>query len=167
MKSWLRRLNVVTIGALLLSIAFTIIAPAPSMASTTEDQFSRFCFDSTVICQNGVKLDVTGGGAFPEDSKCWEGYADPIPGNKVCIKTYGDYVYVRDFKAEGDSTVAEIIRQDGVGSSWWCRNKYGYDTWVKCNFDWPEGHSYDMWLWTFDAPTDRWTRYEYVGTFVD
>ncbi|MEO6500909.1 MAG: hypothetical protein ABIQ09_03255 [Jatrophihabitantaceae bacterium] len=53
---------------------------------------------------------------------------------KVCFAAYGEKLYVQDRAADGRSAIGELTFST-VG----CRNKYGSGTWVRCDYNIPEG----------------------------
>lgn len=53
---------------------------------------------------------------------------------KVCFEPYGEKLYVQDRAKDGRSAIGELYF-----SSVGCRNKFGVDTWVVCDYDIPEG----------------------------
>ncbi|WP_189047283.1 hypothetical protein [Micromonospora sonchi] len=55
----------------------------------------------------------------------------------VCIDYDGDYVYVKDGKADGYAAMALVYSANGVNTRL-CRNNHGNGTWAKCNFNWAE-----------------------------
>jgi len=68
-------------------------------------------------------------------------------GAKACFGEYGDKVWVKDTKANGDSAAGTIYNTDS-GSDWYreCFNTRGADGgWVMCNFDVPEGREGLLW----------------------
>ena len=69
-------------------------------------------------------------------------------GAKACFVAYGDFVWVKDTKANGTSAAGKII-----GHNWnrVCYNRAGAAAgWVKCNFNVPENQ--DGELWAADNP---------------
>jgi hypothetical protein len=53
---------------------------------------------------------------------------------KVCFREDGEWIYVRDKKADGRSAYGEIDGRDRV-----CRNPYGQGAWARCNYSFREG----------------------------
>jgi hypothetical protein len=71
-----------------------------------------------------------------------------VSGAKACFAAYGDYVWVKDTKANGASAAGTI-----QGHGWYrqCFNRVGAaGGWVKCNFDVPEYE--DGLLWAVNNP---------------
>jgi hypothetical protein len=54
----------------------------------------------------------------------------------VCYQADGDYLYVKDGDSDGRSAYGYFT---WPGDRDTCRNPYGYGTWVRCNYDLPEG----------------------------
>ncbi|MFI5732154.1 hypothetical protein ACIA49_18665 [Kribbella sp. NPDC051587] len=68
-------------------------------------------------------------------------------GAKACFQAYGDKVWVKDTKANGDSA-AGTISDTETSMSWHreCFNTRGADGgWVMCNFDVPENSEGLLW----------------------
>ncbi|MFC9690200.1 hypothetical protein ACFTSF_16765 [Kribbella sp. NPDC056951] len=68
-------------------------------------------------------------------------------GAKACFGQYGDKVWVKDTKANGDSAAGTIYNTDS-GSDWYreCFNTRGADGgWVMCDFDVPENRQGLLW----------------------
>jgi hypothetical protein len=122
-----------------LSLIATVIAvfalQSPSMAD--EDWYSA-CGNSWVTCQTGVKVGIGEG-------ECMTANAS----NKytsVCVRYDNDYVYVRDGEADGYAAIAEISYANvDTKNIRLCRNNYGYGTWARCDFDWTEGVTKEVW----------------------
>lgn len=56
------------------------------------------------------------------------------------VQTSGDYVYVQDACADGQSALGQVqFWYHGDRYVRRCRNNLGAGTVVRCNFDWPEG----------------------------
>jgi hypothetical protein len=96
----------------------------------------------------GVASAATGvpSGAPPEgDSGVW---CVSTTGAKACFAEYGDRVWVKDTKANGESA-AGTIKDDGSSSTKWyreCFNTRGADGgWVMCDFDVPEYQKGVLW----------------------
>lgn len=53
---------------------------------------------------------------------------------KVCFDPYGEKLYVQDRAQDGRSAIGEL-----AFSTMGCRNKFGEGTWVRCDYDIPEG----------------------------
>ena len=66
-----------------------------------------------------------------------------VTGAKACFQAYGDYVWVKDTKANGEGAAGTIIGHDWNRQ---CFNNVGADGgWVKCNFDVPEYEDGELW----------------------
>lgn len=117
-------------AGLLILVATTTAAvfasPSPSMASG--DNFYAECTSSSAVCQEGTLVSGWSG-----DRCATASYGL----TKVCIAYTGDYVYVYDGAADGNSALADIWASSGIIYRY-CRNKHGYGTWARCNFDWDE-----------------------------
>ncbi|GAA0622300.1 hypothetical protein GCM10009534_67110 [Kribbella sandramycini] len=75
-----------------------------------------------------------------------------VTGAKACFGEYGDKVWVKDTKANGEPAAGTIYERPAP-SSWSreCFNRRGADGgWVMCNFDVPE-HSEGL-LWAVNNP---------------
>ncbi|GAA0916719.1 hypothetical protein [Virgisporangium aurantiacum] len=114
--------------ALVATAAAVFATPAPSMASG--DNYLPECVYASVSCQTGVATT-----APPSDARC---YSNAIFRVKVCIVYAGDFVYVQDLEADGNSALARIHSGSGNVNARWCRNSLGHNLWVMCNFDWVE-----------------------------
>lgn len=53
---------------------------------------------------------------------------------KVCFAPLGEKLYVQDRASDGRSAIGEL-EFSSVG----CRNKFGEGTWVRCDYEIPEG----------------------------
>jgi len=138
------------------TLAASVVAvfglPAAAMA---EDDYYWQCGESYISCQTGVTAGLVEG-------QC-ETASAAFASTSVCVDYSGDYVYVRDGKADGFAAMAQIIVDEGSVYTRFCRNNHGYGTWVRCNFNWAEAgyhqalggykiSSHDMefdWLWSW------------------
>jgi hypothetical protein len=117
----------------LLAIVFTVAAvfalPTPGMAAN----YLYECEYSWASCQEGVLVSAPSGLPCGTTSTIFHS-------TTVCIGYDGDYVYVRDGEADGDSAIASIQNSSDGSSVTYrsCRNKEGVGTWVRCNFNWSE-----------------------------
>ncbi|GAA2065271.1 hypothetical protein GCM10009801_10450 [Streptomyces albiaxialis] len=85
-------------------------------------------------------------GAPPSGAKCVS-----TSGAKSCFSPKGDRVWVKDTKANGDSTAGTIKSKRPGGWARECFNHRGSDDgWVMCDFDVPEYQ--DAWLWAVNKP---------------
>lgn len=83
----------------------------------------------------------TPSGAPPAGATCVS-----TTGAKACFVAYGDQVWVKDTKANGDSVAGTI--KSRLPANWGreCFNYRGLDGgWVMCNFDVPEYQVGDLW----------------------
>lgn len=67
-------------------------------------------------------------------------------GATACFVAYGDRVWVKDTKANGESVAGTI--KSRLPANWGreCHNSRGADAgWVMCNFDVPEYQTGDLW----------------------
>lgn len=120
--------------ALVVTAVAVFAAPKPSMASG--DQYFVSCDASWSSCQTGVKVSYPVGVCDTVSAY----YGSTI----VCIEYNGDYVYVKDNDADGDSAMARIDSEYGVAVRY-CRNPHGAGSWARCNFDWSESGTKDVW----------------------
>jgi hypothetical protein len=100
---------------------------SPSMA---DESFYPQCDDPGVGCQTGVEV----AGPQGECHEAGSSYASTI----VCVDNDGDFVYVKDNKADGAAALGAITSQNEATSFRICRNNNGNGTWARCNFDWNE-----------------------------
>jgi hypothetical protein len=75
---------------------------------------------------------------YPPDTDWYRKCTDMGP-VLACFQPYGDYFYVHDDKADGDSAAVDWFDAD---SNRWgsCVNKHGAGTWAACDKDFTEGH---------------------------
>lgn len=114
------------------SMVAVFALPAAAMA---EDNYYKTCGQSNVSCQTGVTAGLVEGECMTTSAA--------LASTSVCVDYSGDYVYVRDGKADGYAAMAYIWSEEGVEVRY-CRNNQGYGTWVKCNFDWVEETSHTV-----------------------
>lgn len=114
--------------ALVMAGAALVASPTAALA---EPRFNYRCEYSHVSCQNGA-LDSS----FSSD-KC-KGSGQRYAYTLVCVTYNGDYIYVRDAKADGHSAIGTVKTRRVGGPEKICRNRHGYRTWARCNFNWPE-----------------------------
>ncbi len=113
--------------ALVVTAVAVFAAPTPSMAAG--DNYFISCDAAFSSCQTGKKVSSPAG-------VC--GIASAYYGSTiVCVDYYGDYVYVKDNKADGYAAMAVIESDRGIAYRF-CRNPHGNGSWAKCNFDWSE-----------------------------
>nr|WP_203590318.1 hypothetical protein [Streptomyces sp. SID13031] len=87
-----------------------------------------------------------------------------VTGAKACFAEYGDRVWVKDTKANGQSAAATLQDQES-SSSWYreCFNRRGEaGGWVMCDFDVPENNEGLLWAVNnpflgAEASTKIWT----------
>ncbi|MFG2099851.1 hypothetical protein ACGFJ5_04550 [Micromonospora echinaurantiaca] len=115
-------------GAVLLAAAMVAVFALPS-AAMAEDNYYKTCEYDYASCQTGVKVGLPQGQCMTTSLA----YAY----TQICIDYNGDYVYVRDGKADGYAAIGYVNSTNGVDSRY-CRNNHGYGTWARCNFDWAE-----------------------------
>ena len=123
-----------------LSIAAAVLVGAAGLglAPTTASASARY-----VTTQIGVRY--RGDGSVPKTAlpAIWVASADRkhcMLASVVSVQTSGDYIYVQDGCADGQSALGQVqfwYRGDSYVRR--CRNNLGVDTVVRCNFDWPEG----------------------------
>ncbi|MET9121035.1 MULTISPECIES: hypothetical protein [unclassified Streptomyces] len=102
--------------------------------------------------------DATASGAPPSGATCVS-----TSGAKACFVAYGDLVYVKDTKANGESVAGTI--KSKLPAHWGreCFNDRGEaGGWVMCNFDVPEYQKGELWAVSnpfvgSQAYTDIWT----------
>ncbi|GAA4260809.1 hypothetical protein [Dactylosporangium darangshiense] len=114
--------------ALVVTAIAVFAAPTPSMAGG--DQYFVACEGVWASCQTGTKVAGPVGVCLMADAY----YHSTI----VCIDYDGDYVYVKDNKADGQSAMARIDSDRGDVLTRYCRNTHGNGTWARCNFNWSE-----------------------------
>ncbi|MFE9201174.1 hypothetical protein [Micromonospora sp. NPDC007230] len=121
-------------GALALATAAFVVFAAPAPAMAAEDWY-KGCNDGETACQTGVQVGAGEG----------ECHSTPYGNTTVCVDYYGDYVYVKDGKTDGNSAIGAVSAYEGSYSFRYCRNPYGSGTWARCNFDWIEGAYKEAW----------------------
>jgi len=150
-----RKLNRTFKHGMVCTLAAMVAVFALPSAAMAEDNYYKTCEWTYVSCQTGVDAGLVQG-------VCMTASAD-YASTSVCVDYDGDYVYVRDGKADGYAAMASVNSQKGTVTDRFCRNNHGYGTWVKCNFNWTEAdvhqvaggykiQFYDMdfeYLWTF------------------
>jgi hypothetical protein len=117
-------------GAAVVVAAVVTAVPTPARADGT---FFNWCAQAEISCQTGT---VVSEGDVPPGHVVIE----TVHHTGVAIKYYGDFVYVADGNPDGYSAVVEISSPNSVGDlySRWCRNASGSGTWVRCQFNWNE-----------------------------
>ncbi|GGR88775.1 hypothetical protein GCM10010169_36300 [Micromonospora fulviviridis] len=116
-------------GVVCTLVAATVGVFALPSAAMAEDNYYKTCEYDYVSCQTGVAVGLPQG----ECMTTTLAYAY----TSICVDYDGDYVYVRDGKADGYAAMGYVGSANGV-SDRLCRNNHGYGTWVRCNFDWVE-----------------------------
>lgn len=119
-------------ATVLLTLSMLAGLQATFSPSAQAHDFAYHC-SGDVICQTGVRVT---GGIAPLD-ECFGSDDQRI---EVCVRKYGDYIFVRDKETDGWGAVAIVSRRDFGGYVRKCRNPYGAGTWARCNFNWSEGH---------------------------
>jgi hypothetical protein len=120
-----------------------------------EPDFYERCSKDYYRCQNGIQVHL------PSNAdRCGAGGRART---QVCIRYYGDYVYVYDGYKDGDSAIGTVLVRGGEAKV--CRNRLGYGKWARCNFNWVESRTKDVyagfrygyediihsWQWTFSG----------------
>lgn len=97
------------------------------------DNYHYLCAETWASCQTGVLVSA------PSGVPCTSA-SDHNHNTTVCVGYDGDYVYVKDRSADTHSALAEIISDAWESDVTFrvCRNSRGANTWVRCNFNWPE-----------------------------
>jgi hypothetical protein len=121
-----------------------------------DESYLPECASSAASCQTGVKV------AGPQ-GECLMAAASR--GNTiVCIDYNGDYVYVKDNKADNWAGMGVVHSNEGSVDVRYCRNNHGNGTWARCDFNWAESgiHYVEggfkvrseyvvvMWLWSWE-----------------
>jgi len=118
-----------------LTVTAVFAAPPPSMA---DGSYYWECSYSWVTCQTGVLVS-----SFSYDM-CKTAPFEGSRSTRVCIDYEGDYVYVKDGSSDGWPGLAEIVGGTGDVVRRLCRNTHTAGTWARCNFDWSESGSKDV-----------------------
>lgn len=125
---------------------------APPAATAGGDDYTDDCKLSNASCQTGKKVTGTVG----PFNKCAS-----TATAEVCVGYDADTVFVKDRAADGHSAVAYISAQFGAVDLRYCRNTQGNGTWVKCDFDWAEDGSKEVYAGHLDGRsakvTYKWT----------
>ncbi|MFE1829301.1 hypothetical protein [Streptomyces yangpuensis] len=135
-----------TAAAVVLSAGFAVPAgaeethPLPGGALTVAD-------GTTADFEEGEKRTVFDAAAQPNPCVATEGAL-------VCFAHDGDYIWVKDTKADGLSAVG--IGHTNYGRTEGCRNKEGYNKWAKCNYDFAEDKKIQMEALRYDGDTRRY-----------
>lgn len=119
-------------------------APASAQA---EANYWPWCSQGDRVCVEGPQVSGHSGSEFCE----WDFNGTAHPNAAACVDKANDIVWVKDTAEDGRSGMANVL---GSGGTWYhCRNKHGNGSWARCNFDWPENRSFDLYLqdWNFSA----------------
>lgn len=119
-------------GAVLVAAAMVAVFGLPA-AAMAEDNYYKTCEYDYASCQTGVAAGLVEGQCMTASLS--------YGSTSVCVDYDGDYVYVRDGRADGYAAIGYVGSANGV-SDRFCRNNHGYGTWVRCNFDWVEAGSH-------------------------
>jgi hypothetical protein len=122
-------------GVVCTLAAATVAVFALPSAAMAEDNYYKTCEWDYVSCQTGVEVGLPQGECMTTSLA----YAY----TSVCIDYDGDYVYVRDGKADGYAAMGYVGSDNGTVLDRYCRNNHGDGTWARCDFNWTEagGHS--------------------------
>lgn len=145
MAGILRRQALPGLVALFAVLALSAIAK-PGAAHAEASYFS-FCAQADRVCVEGAQVAGPVGAEFCVGDP--NGSTHPNAG--VCVDKANDLVWVSDTAQDSRSGMGYVL---GSGGTWYiCRNKWGNGTWARCNFDWPEGRTFDVYLgdWDFSA----------------
>lgn len=118
-------------------------AHAVSVSSAPEPQFAGRCGRVEVICQNG-ELSGNASSCVPDCRyirHCFVSSSDE-PDVGVCVQPHGDFVWVNDRSSDGNGGIGAAFN-DQFGQRI-CRNAHGSGTWARCDWNWPEGSSWDL-----------------------
>lgn len=102
--------------------------PSAAMADAEDNFFDR-CQESDWSCQTGVAAGLVEGECMTAGTQA--AYTT------ICVDYSGDYVYVRDGRKDGYPAIGKVESANGITNRL-CRNTRGYNTWVRCHFDWAE-----------------------------
>ncbi|MFJ8694255.1 hypothetical protein [Streptomyces roseolilacinus] len=88
--------------------------------------------------------------SLPPDSWCVATY-----GSKVCFQHDGDVIWVLDTASDGMSAIGGVYTNYGRAPEA-CRNKSGYNRWVKCDKDYAESGSVRLRALRYDGDTGKY-----------
>nr|WP_301251540.1 hypothetical protein [Streptomyces somaliensis] len=141
----------VTMGAA-AAVATLLLAAAPA---TAEDPVADV--PEWTVAPGTDQSDATTGtrapmssSSLPPDSWCVSTY-----GSKVCFQHDGDVVWVLDTASDGMSAIGGVYTDYGRAPEA-CRNKSGYNTWVKCDKDYDESGNVRLRALRYDGDTGRY-----------
>lgn len=69
------------------------------------------------------------------------------PNAEACFQPYGDYLFIKDAKADGMEAYNEWTLSNGSTRSGQCINQMGAPNWGYCNKDFPEGVTIQFGVW--------------------
>lgn len=124
-----RKVNRIAARLAMLLVAVVAAVFALPSAAMAEANYYKDCEYDWAICEFGVGDVLVNGSCMTTDTQRHS--------TSVCIGYDGDYVYVRDGKADGYGAVGYVWSEDGVRDRY-CANNKGYGTWVRCDFNWTE-----------------------------
>jgi hypothetical protein len=81
----------------------------------------------------------------------------------VCFQPRGDKFLVKDTSQNGLS--AAVVWETDYGRKSTCRNKWGKDAWVTCNYNFREDRYVKFWAVDIDGPTNahkNWSQHRRV-----
>jgi hypothetical protein len=149
----------VGVGALLAMLALS--ASARPGAAHAEASYFSFCAQADRVCVEGTQVAGPVGAEFCEGDPNGSSH----PNAAACVDKANDQVWVDDTAEDSRSGMAYVL---GSGGTWYiCRNKHGNGSWARCNFDWPEGRSFDLYLSDWDFSAGVGSNLWYVRTFND
>ncbi|MDT9686649.1 hypothetical protein RND61_31985 [Streptomyces sp. TRM76323] len=88
--------------------------------------------------------------SLPPDSWCVATY-----GSKVCFQHDGDVIWVLDTASDGMSAIGGVYTDYGRAPEA-CRNKSGYNRWVKCDKDYAESGNVRLRALRYDGDTGKY-----------
>lgn len=134
-------------GLLVTGVIGSQVAPASAEAVQVSPARQTATADLTTaeVCVNSGDLRTRSSwtGEWNDGVASSAYYGPPFvqfTGVTATVKTVGDYVYVRDDRADGCSALGiwYILESSGYRKGI-CRNTHGAGTWARCNKNWPEG----------------------------
>lgn len=69
------------------------------------------------------------------------------PNAEACFQPYGDYLFIKDTKADGTEAYNEWSLSKGSSRGGQCINRLGAPNWGYCHKDFPEGVTIQFGVW--------------------
>ncbi|URM88781.1 hypothetical protein LUW75_00700 [Streptomyces sp. MRC013] len=134
------------------AVATLLLAAAPATAEDAAPDVPEWTVTSGTDgggATTGTRTPMSSS-SLPPDSWCVSTY-----GSKVCFQHDGDVVWVLDTASDGMSAIGGVYTNYGRGPEA-CRNKSGYNRWVKCDKDYDESGSVRLRALRYDGDTGKY-----------